>query len=348
MSRFVFTSEDLTDYFRPPEYRPPTAAQQTEVSSFFNRIQPKFEFSCARYLDFPDNKVARMEKEQQERLLLVEPYKWTEYHQNLSKSRLLFGVKPSLIKQLPEVLLVGHTNAGKLSLINNLLLSQHQAKARKAETTYARVSKRPGYTKLLNVFNLGNKLRLVDSPGYGQGGRFHQGNLVLEYIRRRKQLRRVFVVIDSVEGINEHDVRMIDHLVENGVPFEIVFTKMDELFRKKFPVFNHHPPKKDVKERLRAYNLVKNGNSGMITYFQRMFEETNLDNLATLPKLIFNNALVSKSMRRRHGYKELRFAILESCGLLQTPGESVQPVITPEENRGRRKSVARSPRAKST
>lgn len=343
MSRFVYTPNDLNEYFRVPEYSPPTSAQMTEADSFFHRCQYRFEYTCAQYDELPDVKVARKEKMVKHKLEQVEPYKWTEYHNNLSKSKTSFGVSANLLRPLPEILLIGHTNAGKLTLINNLLLSKDHAKSANAERKYANVSKRPGYTQWLNFYNVGNKLRLVDSPGYGKGGKQAQGSLVLKYIQNRKQLRRTFVIIDSLEGVREEDAELIEFLTHNGAPFEIVFTKVDDLAQKRFPVFNHLPPKKDVEKRLKAYEQVKEGNSRMITHFQNIIDDAGLNDLATLPRLLFNNSRGTKIIKKRCGFKAIRYAILESCGLIKTPGKPIEQEITVEANRGRRKRVTRRP-----
>src|SRR5207244_13070422 len=58
---------------------------------------------------------------------------------------------------LPEVAFAGRSNVGKSSLLNALT----------GRTTLARVSNTPGRTRQLNFFSLGQRLMLVDLPGYG-------------------------------------------------------------------------------------------------------------------------------------------------------------------------------------
>ncbi len=58
---------------------------------------------------------------------------------------------------LPEIGFVGRSNVGKSSLINALT----------NRNALARVSHTPGRTQQLNFFNLGNRLMMVDMPGYG-------------------------------------------------------------------------------------------------------------------------------------------------------------------------------------
>lgn len=347
-SRFIYTCDDLNDYFRAPEYQQPTPGQIDEAESLFTGSKVKHEYTCTKFEELPDVSVARKEEIRRKKLEKVDRTNWSEYHDNLSKTRTSFGVQASLLKPLPEVLLIGHTNAGKLTLINNLLLSKHHAKSPKAEIPYARVSKKAGYTRFLNFFNVGNKLRLVDSPGYGKFGKESQGSLVLEYIRNRKQLRRTYIVIDSNVGVRKEDAHLIGYLVEYGAPFEIIFTKVDELALKKFPSPNFHPAKHDIEQRLEAYQRVKEGNSRMVTHFQTVVQEAGLTDLASLPRLLFNNGMGNKYMRRRQGFKAIRFSILESCGLIKRPGRpmEMEEPISNEANRGRRKRVTRTPRVK--
>lgn len=347
-SRFVYTCDDLNDYFRTPEYEAPTSGQIDEAEALFSGNGVKHEFTCANYNDLPDLKVARQEEIRRRKLDKVDLTNWSEYHDNLALSRTSFGIQASLLKPLPEILLIGHTNAGKLTLINNLLLSRQHAKAPKAEIKYARVSKKAGYTQYLNFFNVGNKIRLVDSPGYGRFGKREQGNLVMQYIRERKQLRRTYIVIDSNEGVREEDAHLIEFLVECGAPFEIIFTKVDSLAQKTYPAFNFHPAKDSVEERLASYEFVKEGNSRIIAHFQNIIEESGLNDLATLPRLLFNNGMGGKYLKRRQGYRAIRFSMLESCGLIKRPGKPmlVEAPISNEENKGRRKRVTRSPRVK--
>lgn len=61
---------------------------------------------------------------------------------------------------MPEVALVGRSNAGKSSFLNAL-----------AKRKVARVSSAPGKTRLLNFFSAGDHYRLVDMPGYGFAAR---------------------------------------------------------------------------------------------------------------------------------------------------------------------------------
>ncbi len=123
---------------------------------------------------------------------------------------------------LPEVAFVGRSNVGKSSLINFLTGSK-----------CARVSKTPGRTQQINFFSLGNKISLVDLPGYGYAAvskkmRMQWDNLIIDYLRYRQNLKRIFLLIDSKLGIKANDSEIIDIFDELGLIYQIVLTKSDK------------------------------------------------------------------------------------------------------------------------
>lgn len=317
--KYVYTPNDLIEYFRDNSYGHPLPAQITRADALFYESKIKHEWTCAEFAEIPDVKVARLSEEQRQKLSAIEPFNRTEYHQNLENSRTSFGIDPLLLRPLPEVLLLGHTNAGKSTLINSLFLNKSEATTGNASTEYAYVSKRAGYTKCLNCYNVGNKLRVVDSPGYGQFGEESQGQVVLDYIQRRKQLRSTFMIIDSTRGIREEDATLVEYLIDNGALFEIIFTKVDVLMQKQFPKINTKPDKHHAQSRIEAYERAKEGNSKVVQYFKKVIDEAGLRELATLPRLIFNNSHTSKLLPKRYGFRDIRFAIAESCGLVNSP-----------------------------
>lgn len=302
--KLTYNPVDLTHHFWNANYTMPLAGQMGQTNALFYNAKIQHEWTCAAYGDIPDIKVARLLLERQTKLDSVTPYSRTEYHANLAQSRTLFGVDPQLLAPLPEVLFLGHTNAGKSTLINNLFLNKYQTTTANDTTEYAFVSRQAGYTKCLNCFNVGGKLRLVDSPGYGQFGEDKQGKVVLDYIQQRKQLRRTFLVIDSTQGVREEDATLMDFLTEHGVPFEIVLTKVDEVAKRVFP-----------RKLSSAHELAKEGNSKLVEHFQRLIERGGLAELPTLPRLLFNNSRANKVLQKRSGFREIRYAIAESCGL---------------------------------
>lgn len=132
------------------------------------------------------------------------------------------------LEDIPEVCFAGRSNVGKSSLINALTNKQGLARA----------SNTPGRTQELNYFLVRQDLHLVDLPGYG----FAQAPkkkvdiwnaLIRDYMRGRRQLRRVFVLIDSRHGIKELDKEIFTMLDQVGVNYQIVLTKTDKNSAKK-------------------------------------------------------------------------------------------------------------------
>lgn len=124
----------------------------------------------------------------------------------------------------PEVALVGRSNAGKSSALN--LICQQNG--------LARVSKTPGRTQLLNVFDIDGRARLVDLPGYGFAQvpiavRNAWGALVGGYIEQRMALKGVIVVMDIRHPLTELDVQMLEWCRDRLLAAHILLTKADKL-----------------------------------------------------------------------------------------------------------------------
>lgn len=130
-----------------------------------------------------------------------------------------------LPEDTPEILVLGRCNVGKSSLINALLTKQTAATTQ--HTQYAYVKQQAGYTPCLNFYNVGKKVRLVDTPGYGVKGRAWQGALVAEYLQRRRTLVKTYVVLDAQRGATEHDRLVFAMLEQTGTTFEVVLNKAD-------------------------------------------------------------------------------------------------------------------------
>jgi len=127
-------------------------------------------------------------------------------------------------ESLPEFAFIGRSNVGKSSLLNMLA----------GEQGLARVSPTPGFTKLINLFTMNKRWRLVDLPGYGfaQGARkdrarFNQS--VNHYLENRTNLCLVFALIESGLAPQAIDLEFVEWLVRHAVPFVFVFTKTDKV-----------------------------------------------------------------------------------------------------------------------
>jgi GTP-binding protein len=125
---------------------------------------------------------------------------------------------------MPEVCFAGRSNVGKSSLINALT-------GRKG---LARASNTPGRTRELNYFNVDERIRVVDLPGYGyaKASKTDIANwteLTRAFLRGRAPLRRVFVLIDSRHGLKDSDIDIMDMLDEAAVTYQLILTKVDKL-----------------------------------------------------------------------------------------------------------------------
>jgi GTP-binding protein len=147
--------------------------------------------------------------------------------------RLLFAARCSFVAgatnddalppdTLPEIAFVGRSNVGKSSLVNALT----------GQSALARVSRTPGRTRQINFFDLGERLMLVDLPGYGyaeasKGEIKRWTGLIARYLKGRASLRRVLLLLDARFGIKETDKPLMKQLDEAAVSFQVVLTKCD-------------------------------------------------------------------------------------------------------------------------
>lgn len=141
---------------------------------------------------------------------------------------LRFVTSASRVEELPaasaELAIVGRSNVGKSSLINALA----------NRTQLAKVSKTPGRTQLLNLFDAGDGMTLMDLPGYGfakapKQVRSTWGPMIERYLLGRDCLRLVLVLVDAEVGPTPLDVTMLEWLDANGIRFRVVATKHDKV-----------------------------------------------------------------------------------------------------------------------
>ena len=123
-----------------------------------------------------------------------------------------------------EFLLVGRSNVGKSSFINTLL----------GRKNLARTSSHPGKTQTLNFYEVNSDFYLIDVPGYGYAEvskktREKFGKMIEEYLETRKELKRVFMIVDFRHKPTEDDVLMYNFLKYYNLPVTIVATKADKV-----------------------------------------------------------------------------------------------------------------------
>jgi GTP-binding protein len=144
---------------------------------------------------------------------------------------------------VPEVAFVGRSNVGKSSLLNAVVNADIKA-------LLARTSSTPGFTKTMNLYGVGagngvvikkmpggrdkivgiGGMTIVDMPGYGEGSLSSWGVEIMKYITNRKQLRRVFVLIDAEVGVKDKDRSLLASLRLAGVSHQVILSKLDKLY----------------------------------------------------------------------------------------------------------------------
>ena len=125
-----------------------------------------------------------------------------------------------------EVAVAGRSNAGKSSAIN-VIVNRRQ---------FARTSKTPGRTQLVNFFALRDGQRLVDLPGYGfarvaEKTRRHWGDLLTDYFRVRRSLKGLLLIVDIRRQLTDYDRQMIEFAEDVDLPIHVILTKADKLKR---------------------------------------------------------------------------------------------------------------------
>ncbi len=123
-----------------------------------------------------------------------------------------------------EIAFVGRSNVGKSSLINALTNRRKLAKT----------SSTPGRTRLINFFLINESFYLVDLPGYGYAKvskkeREAWGKIIETYLRNRKQLKRVVLLVDSRHKPTEDDILMYEWIKYYQYDLVVVATKSDKL-----------------------------------------------------------------------------------------------------------------------
>lgn len=141
-------------------------------------------------------------------------------------------------QDVPEYAFIGRSNVGKSSLIN--MLTNHK--------DLAKVSGTPGKTQTINYFKINDLWHLVDLPGYGyarvsQSKRSDWERMIHGFLRRRKQIRCTFVLIDAMIPPQRLDLDFMMWLSQQRLPFAIIYTKTDRLtsleLKKNLAAINH-------------------------------------------------------------------------------------------------------------
>ncbi len=126
--------------------------------------------------------------------------------------------------ELPEFLLVGRSNVGKSSFINTVL----------GQKSLARTSSTPGKTQTINFYLANNSFYIVDVPGYGYASvnremQKKMGMMIEEYLENRKELKRVFMIVDFRIKPTDDDVLMYQFLKYYDIPVTLILNKCDKV-----------------------------------------------------------------------------------------------------------------------
>lgn len=130
--------------------------------------------------------------------------------------------------ELLEIAFAGRSNVGKSSLINQLL---HRKRLVKTSAT-------PGRTQCINFFLVNNAFYFVDLPGYGYAKvpaniQKKWGPMVEQYLKHRKSLKAVVLILDIRRIPNKEDLQLLSWLQHYDMQGILVLTKADKLTKNK-------------------------------------------------------------------------------------------------------------------
>ena len=179
---------------------------------------------------------------------------------------------------LPEFLLVGRSNVGKSSFINTIL----------NRNNLARVSATPGKTQTLNFYLVNNSFYLVDVPGYGYASLNREqqkklGLMIEEYLAKREELKRVFMIVDFRIKPTEDDILMYQYLKYYDIPVTLILSKADKVGSSK--------REKNIKTILSTIDLSKEDNYIEFSNVTKKGRDTVLD---VIEYLISDDILVDE------------------------------------------------------
>lgn len=131
-------------------------------------------------------------------------------------------------ENLMEIAFAGRSNVGKSSFINSML----------GRKNLARTSSSPGKTRTINFYNIDEKLRLVDLPGYGYAKvskeeKSSWAKIINEYLESRENLKEVFLLVDIRHDPTKQDIEMFRFIKEAGFVGIVIATKSDKISKSK-------------------------------------------------------------------------------------------------------------------
>ena len=233
---------------------------------------------------------------------------------------------------VPEVAFLGRSNVGKSSLINGLLrvpgLNHVSSTRGRTKVMHAwgircnRSSKAMGRvsetgTKKARLSQKDVNLAVLDMPGYGHGSRSEWGEDIVAYLKHRKQMRRVFVLIDAMHGVKSSDIEMIRLLRMHGTSYQVVFTKCERQLRQNS--LSSEQPLGELFDHCRDTLLQPGRGAERGPGLGGLGEIIGVGNMDD-PRLLHNRGKhkapeVSMMEREMLGIEHLRWAVLVAVGL---------------------------------
>ena len=130
---------------------------------------------------------------------------------------------------IPEYAFIGRSNVGKSSLVNSICRKRNIAK----------ISGKPGKTKLINHFKINDSWYLTDLPGYGYANvsktvKKNIDKLIRDYFLHRKQIKLIFLIVDIRHKPQDIDLNFMSWLINQGKRFTLIFSKSDKIKKEKF------------------------------------------------------------------------------------------------------------------
>jgi GTP-binding protein len=125
---------------------------------------------------------------------------------------------------MPEIAVVGRSNVGKSSLLNDLFQQKELVKT----------SSVPGKTQLINFFAVDDTLAFVDLPGYGYAQvpiavRKKWGPMIQAYLQKRDSLKLILLLFDIRRVPNDEDKLLLEWLAKEQKALILILTKVDKV-----------------------------------------------------------------------------------------------------------------------
>lgn len=123
-----------------------------------------------------------------------------------------------------EIVLAGKSNVGKSSFINSFFNRKKLAKT----------SNTPGKTRLLNYYNLDDKIYIVDLPGYGYSKmskteEIEISNRIEHYLINRNSISLILLILDIRHLPTKKDMHMYEYILKSNIPYIVILNKVDKL-----------------------------------------------------------------------------------------------------------------------